>query len=228
MSDVLFPRTRHLAWLGAAPPRDDKLMSEADAHALLQGDVTFEEKVDGANVGLFVREDGEVHARNRGTWLAPGGHPQFGPLWGWIAARTTALCTQLGTDLVLFGEWVFAVHSVHYDALPDWFLAFDVYSRREARFWCVARRDTLLAELDVVAVPRIEIPKSERSIASLRRQVDELPSRLGAPRAEGLYVRRDDDSHLIERAKLVRSDFLTPDETHWSKRALQRNRLATG
>ena len=42
-----FPRTPHLAWLGDALPRDDKLLSASEAHALLAEDVAVEEKLDG-------------------------------------------------------------------------------------------------------------------------------------------------------------------------------------
>ena len=32
---------------------------------------------------------------------------------------------QLGDRLILFGEWCAAQHSLDYETLPDWFLAFD-------------------------------------------------------------------------------------------------------
>ena len=57
MSDFFrFPRTPHLAWLGAGSPRDDKLLAPVDAAELLAGEVTVEEKIDGANLGLSLDE----------------------------------------------------------------------------------------------------------------------------------------------------------------------------
>jgi hypothetical protein len=55
-----------------------------------------EEKVDGANLGLSVDEDGELRAQNRGTYLnldAP--HGQFKPLRRWIDARRHQIADAL-------------------------------------------------------------------------------------------------------------------------------------
>jgi hypothetical protein len=40
-----FPHTPHLAWLGQAPPRDDKVLSAAEAKSLLAGEVAVDEKL---------------------------------------------------------------------------------------------------------------------------------------------------------------------------------------
>ena len=61
-----FPHTPHLAWLGAGSPRDDKVLSAAQAQALLAGEVVVEEKLDGANLGFSLATDGELRAQNRG------------------------------------------------------------------------------------------------------------------------------------------------------------------
>ena len=42
-------------------------------------------------------------------------------------------------DLMLVGEWCYAVHGVCDDQLPDWLLVFDVYDPASERFWCGAR-----------------------------------------------------------------------------------------
>ena len=49
-----FPHTPHLAWLGSAPPRDDKVLTPQEAKSFLSADVLVEEKVDGANLGFSV------------------------------------------------------------------------------------------------------------------------------------------------------------------------------
>ena len=41
-----------------------------------------------------------------------------------------------GNDKVLYGEWLYARHTVVYDKLPDWFLAFDVFDSRKGKFMC--------------------------------------------------------------------------------------------
>jgi ATP-dependent RNA circularization protein (DNA/RNA ligase family) len=190
---------------------------------VLAGEVVVEEKVDGANVGLSVDGDGNVRAQNRGRWLTPGDHPQFGPLWPWMHARADLLRQHLGEHLIVFGEWCIAVHSVHYDQLPDWFLGFDVHDRRDGEFWSLARRNELLEQLQIQPVP--ELLRGRTSLPELKRLLERTKSRVGTGPAEGLYIRRESSERLLARAKLVRPDFLQQIEEHWLQRPLQRNRV---
>jgi hypothetical protein len=218
-----FPRTPHLAWLGSGGPRDDKLLSRAEADELLAGDVIVEEKIDGANVGFSVDADGRLRAQNRGAYLSPQhAPPQFKHLFAWLD-RHAALRDALQPDRILFGEWCYATHAIRYTRLPDWFLAFDVYDAASGEFWSVERRDELADALGIVVVPRV---------AAGRFTLDELigllgPSRFADGPAEGVYVRREEGGRLVARAKLVRAEFTAAIDEHWSRKALQRNLLAT-
>lgn len=218
-----FPHTPHLAWLSSHSPRQDKVLSPADAREFLSAEVLVEEKVDGANLGISVSPSGELRAQNRGSYLGPRAHPQFQPLWPWLEARREQLVQALGSRLILFGEWCFAVHSVHYDALPDWFLAFDVYDRHASRFWSSQRRDALVEALGLAHVP--VIARGRFSLESIQKLLG--PSRLAPVPMEGLYVRRDQGDFLDARAKLVRAEFVQAIEEHWSSRPMQRNGLDT-
>lgn len=223
MSDFLrFPHTPHIAWLSAGRPREDKVLAPDEVAALLSGDVVVEEKVDGANLGFSVDADGALHAQNRGTYLeldAPQG--QWRPLRRWLATRRHALLDELAPDRMLFGEWSYAVHSVRYDRLPDWFLAFDVFERATGRFWSADRRNELAARLGVSVVP--ELGRGRYDVAGLTRLLGS--SRLTDGPAEGLYVRREEGGLLVARAKLVRAEFVQQIDEHWSKRRLEENQL---
>jgi hypothetical protein len=222
-----FPHTPHVAWLGSGEPRDDKVLSPGEVRELLADEVVVEEKIDGANLGFSVGDDGVLRAQNRGSYLdleAPDG--QWRPLRRWLATRRHALTEALGPQLMLFGEWCYAVHSVRYGALPDWFLAFDVYDRAAGAFWSVDRRNALAVALDLVTVP--ELSRGRHTIASLKALLGK--SRVADGPCEGVYVRRDADGLLKARAKLVRAEFMqaiAQDGAHWSKRALEANALAT-
>ena len=227
MSDFFrFPRTPHIAWLGEGLPRDDKVLSPQEAAELLAGEVVVEEKVDGANVGISVDEDGNLRAQNRGNYLSPEhAHPQFRPLFRWMAARERELQDALFPGLMLFGEWCYAVHSVTYTRLPDWFLAFDVYDLEKGEFWSTARRDELVRRLGIAVVPRLAVGRFDLDglRAFLRGE-----SRLTDGPPEGVYIRRETSERLIARAKLVRPEFVQAIGDHWSRRQLQTNRLAPG
>jgi hypothetical protein len=219
-----FPHTPHLAWLGAGRPRDDKVLAPRDVSELLAGDVIVEEKVDGANLGFSVDEDGTLRGQNRGSYLdldAPQG--QWKPLKRWLLTRRHALAQVLGPDLILFGEWCYALHSVRYTRLPDWFLAFDVYDRQQGEFWSADRRTELAKRLGILTVP--ELGRGHYDIGRLKALLLGK-SQVTDGAAEGLYVRREASDVLIARAKLVRAEFAQTIDEHWSKRRLEENRLA--
>jgi len=219
-----FPHTPHLAWLGSGSPRADKVLSSSEAHEFLSTPIVVEEKVDGANIGIYLDPSGTLRVKNRGTVLRPGSHPQFQALWPWLAQRYGILHKALAGNLALFGEWCFAVHSVRYRNLPDYFIAFDVYDRGAGEFWSAARRDEWAQSLDIVTVPVVATGRF--TISKLERLLSSLPSCFGDQPAEGLYLRKDKDGWLESRAKMVRPEFVQAIGKHWTKRALEENLLS--
>lgn len=219
-----FPHTPHIAWLGSGQPRDDKVLLPQDARELLSQEVTVEEKVDGANLGFSLDEHLTLRVQNRGSYLSKDHcHPQFKTLWRWLQTREQALADALFPDLMLFGEWCYAVHSVRYNRLPDWFLAFDVYDRSQGQFLSTARRDDIIDRLGLAKVP--VLAQRTFKLSELTHLLEQ--SQLGDAPAEGLYVRRDEGDWLAARAKLVRPEFVQAIEEHWSRRSIEVNELAT-
>lgn len=123
---------------------------------------------------------------------------------------------------MLFGEWCYALHSVRYTRLPDWFLAFDVYDQQLGKFWSADRRTELAKRLDIRTVP--ELGRGHYTIARLKALLGKSQVTEGAP--EGLYVRREASDVLTARAKLVRAEFAQAIDEHWSRRRLKENQLA--
>jgi len=218
-----FPHTPHLLWLGAGSPRDDKVLRPAEVVEFLSGEVIVEEKVDGANLGISVGPDRRVRAQSRGNYLASGrSHAQWNPLWPWLAERRDILENGLSGSLMLFGEWCYAKHTVPYDALPDWFLGFDIFQVASRRFWSVERRNAWLHERGLVSVPEVKRG---------RFQLKQVPSLLAASSVglipmEGIYLRRDQDGWLQARAKVVSTAFQQQIEEHWTRRPVTPNQLA--
>lgn len=219
-----FPHTPHIAWLGEGSPRDDKVLSSAEAEALLDGAAVVEEKLDGANLGLSIGLDGSLRAQNRGAYLQPPFSGQFSRLAQWLSLHEDRLFDALNEHLILFGEWCAARHSMDYSRLPDWWLMFDVYDRREQCFWSTRRRDALAERLRMATVPCL-----------LREQVtlDELKQLLIARDSgyrngpmEGVVVRRENKDRLLARGKLVRVEFTQAMDVHWRNRVIEWNRVA--
>ena len=218
-----FPHTPHLAWLGDGEPRDDKVLSAAEAKALLASDVVVEEKLDGANLGFSLSAEGDLLAQNRGQYLAEPHAGQFARLPAWISLHRDALLDVLQPSLMVFGEWCAARHSLDYGALPDWFLVFDVYDRDAGRFWSTQRRNAL-AETAGLATVR-EVFRGQTTLPQLKQLVATASSRFRDGPMEGIVVRRESAGWCEARAKLVRPDFTQAIATHWRKRAIEWNRL---
>ena len=218
-----FPHTPHIAWLAPGKPRDDKVLSQGEVAEILGGVVEVEEKLDGANLGFSVSDDGLLRAQNRGQYLEPPFQGQFARFGPWLAAHEDRLFGALGSNLIAFGEWCAARHSLDYASLPDWWLLFDVYDRAEGRFWSSARRDAWGQAHGLVVVPRLH--RGQVTLAQLRELVSSGQSRFRQGHLEGVIVRQEDSEWLRSRAKLVRADFMQSIQTHWRSRVLKWNQL---
>jgi ATP-dependent RNA circularization protein (DNA/RNA ligase family) len=218
-----FPHTPHIAWLGPGSPRDDKLLVDGEVNELLSGPVIVEEKIDGANLGISLDDNGQLRAQNRGSYLSEPYRDQFSRLAGWLAQHRYELGDVLGNNLILFGEWCAAKHSLDYAALPDWFVLFDVYDRTAQRFWSCERRNVLASSLNLSTVPRLFAGTT--TLAELVNLLKNSTSayRPGAP--EGIVVRRDSEQWSEMRAKLVRAEFTQTIAEHWRSRSIEWNRV---
>lgn len=227
MSDFFrFPSTPHLfSTEGAKLPRDDKLMSAQALSELLAGEVVVEEKLDGANLGISIDSQGAIRVQNRGTYLLPPFSGQFDRLQHWLRQHEDHLFDVLSenVDLIFFGEWCAARHSLDYNGLPDWWMLFDVYDRNVGRFWSVSERDTLAGKLGVAAVRCLF--RGRVTCADLEALLKTQTSHYREGPMEGIVVRSDDGVWLRARGKLVRADFSQAIEQHWRSRAIEWNRI---
>jgi len=218
-----FPHTPHLMWLGEDPPRDDKVLSTAEATSLLASDVVVEEKVDGANLGFSSDETGHVHAQNRGQYVQLSNSGQFSKLSQWRAVHDDALVGNLEPGWIAFGEWCAARHSLDYDLLPDWWLLFDVYDRQHQMFLSTNARDVFARKAGLATVA--ELFRGRITLHALQMLLMNTPSRYRVGPLEGIVVRSESAGTLRARAKLVRPDFTQAIDQHWRNRHLEWNRL---
>lgn len=216
-----FPNTPHLLWLGKGQPRDDKILSDQEIIALLQNEVSIEEKLDGANLGISLDEHGELRAQNRGQYLPQPFSGQFSRLNSWLGQHGETLKQVLTPELILFGEWCAARHSLDYNKLPDWFLLFDIYDRKAGKFWSIARRNALAQQLSFTTVPFLKHTKI--TCDQLVQLLDDTQSRYRNGKVEGVVIRSDSPLWNENRAKLVNREFVQAIEDHWRGRAIEWN-----
>ena len=218
-----FPHTPHLAWLASGIPRDDKVLTPTEAKMLLAGEVVVEEKLDGANLGFSLGVDGRLRVQNRGQYLAEPYTGQFARLSPWLVQHGDALVAQLTHDLIVFGEWCAAKHSLDYHTLPDWFLLFDVYECKAGKFWSTRRRDVLAAQAGLSTV--LLLCRGTTSLSALEALLDKQLSHYRDGHLEGMVIRYESADWCEARAKLVRPDFTQTIAEHWRRRVLVWNRV---
>jgi len=197
-------------------------MSGEERDEFLQHEITVEEKIDGANLGISFDGGGNLRLQNRGGIVQLPGQGQWKKLEEWLTSRIDTLFEHLEARLILFGEWCYARHSVFYDRLPDWFVGFDLYEKEKGYFFSVERRNELFKTMGIAQTPFVgqgvfTLQKLETLFAR---------SQFGDHLSEGLYLRRDCGEWLAQRAKLVRPAFVQSLEEHWSRLPLAPNRLS--
>lgn len=158
-----FPRTRHLFDAGGSGvSRDDLLMDHSEEQTFYtpannrgapQVLVAVEEKVDGANLGISIGSDMQIHVQNRSHYVNSKTHRQFSTLDLWLGEHSHEIYDILTPgNQVLFGEWLYAKHSIHYTHLPGYFMAFDIYDRERSQFVSRKERDRLLGDTSIPIV----------------------------------------------------------------------------
>ncbi|TFK42162.1 ATP dependent DNA ligase [Crucibulum laeve] len=222
-----FPRTPHLINLGAATEDDIVIPTTV---SLPEGHVVITEKIDGANMGFSLSADRtEIITQNRSHYVNSTSHEQFKKLGLWIDRHREDLYKILDRDpyfaqrYILYGEWLFATHSIPYSHLPDHVLAFDIYDR-SSQTW--ADRKTLLRLLASTSIHTVPV-LHEGNMPSEKELLEmiQMPSNFYDGRVEGVYVKVERSSCVVSRSKVVRKDFIAGNE-HWSKGNMRVNGLA--
>src|SRR5262249_28287653 len=119
-----YPRTRHILDSRLQPGDED--LNAAGFEAIDGHRLVVEEKVDGANAAVSFDQEGRLLLQSRGHYLAGGPcERHFALLKSWAHGVAELLWPVLKTNFIVYGEWVYAKHTIFYDALPAYFLEFD-------------------------------------------------------------------------------------------------------
>jgi hypothetical protein len=246
-----YPRTLHLQGSRLQPGDEDL---EAVPWSEITGRyIVVEEKMDGANSGLSFDSSGKLYLQSRGHYLTGGAlEKHFDVFKQWANGLAHELRQRLGDRYVIYGEWLYAKHTIFYDQLPHYFLEFDALDLQSDTFLSTSHRRELLAGLPISSVPVLWegiladpdevvalIGTSTCKSPDWRNRLDEQAAarKLDPERVrretdptdfmEGLYIKVEDDGEVKARYKHVRADFLTTvldSGTHWLRRPILPNR----
>lgn len=248
-----YPRTPHLEGSRLQPGDED--LSQIRFSEIAGRYLVVEEKCDGANSAISFSEERELLLQSRGHYLTGGYRERhYNLMKQWANVHKDVFYRVLGSRYIMYGEWMYAKHTVFYDALPHYFLEFDIFDREKGIFLDTPSRKKLTEQMPIVSVPVLaegvfsEQKKllnlldqssfiSEKHIQCLRRVSAEMG--LDADRQcretdasttmEGLYIKIEEGGQVVSRLKYVRASFLQCvdiAETHWLDRPILPNQLA--
>jgi len=250
---IKYPRTPHLE--GSRLQEGDEDLSQIPFSEILGKNIVIEEKIDGANTAISFDGEGNLLIQSRGHYLY-GGYKErhYNLLKQWANINSELLYSVLGSRYIMYGEWMYAKHTVFYDALPDYFMEFDIYDREKKVFLSTERRRQITEKIGIISsVPVLGagIFKSKESVLSLLgdsnhitenhievlrrlaerqgldvdRQVRETDP---STTMEGLYIKIEENGTVVDRVKFVRASFLqcvNESTSHWQQRPIIPNQL---
>jgi len=251
-----YPRTRHIE--GSRLQYGDEDLKVINFDYIKDKYIVVEEKVDGANCGISFDKNGEMLLQSRGHFLNGGyGEKQFSLFKTWTSCHIHDLYKLLGNRYVMYGEWLYAKHTVFYDELTHYFMEFDIFDKEEGKFLSTKRRKEILKDykfiISVLVLHEGKLNsfkeltsflsksnfKSSNSEETLRQSCKALDLSFDIARKqtdcsdlmEGLYIKVESEDYVIDRFKYVRSSFLntiSDSETHWVNRPIIPNKLKLG
>jgi hypothetical protein len=231
-----YPRTPHL--FGSRGTDDDKHLGQQESlDFIADSSLIVEEKLDGTNVGIHFTSAGRMVLQCRGHEITAGMHAQYDLFKQWTMGKRPVLESMLEDRLLLFGEWLYARHSVHYRRLPHYFFEFDIYDKQRQVFLDLAARLKLIEGTGIITVPVVH--RGPATADELRKLIG--PSRFDSVfenaltrhtdnLMEGLYLRTEADGRVTGRAKFVRTEFVekVKQSEHWQHQLVVPNLLADG
>lgn len=231
---IKYPRTRHIR--GSRLQNGDHDLEDCPWEEMTGLNLVTEEKMDGANCGISFSEQGDLLLQSRGHYLTGGPREKHFSLFKqWASVHQEAFFYVLGSRYVMYGEWMYAKHTMFYDALPHYFMEFDIYDRDTKTFLSTARRQELLygsVKLPIVQVKVLHegvhtklkelenmIVRSHFVTDDHKKNLIESAARSSVSEAdvlahtdhnltmEGLYVKHEEDGIVKNRYKFVRGSF---------------------
>lgn len=212
MKRYKYPRTYHIPE-SQGITSDDKIHHNIDFFA--GKDIVITEKRDGENTTIY--NDGYLHARS----IDSKNHLSRNYLKNIIVPKVLG---NIGDNLRICGENLFAKHAIHYDDLVDYFEVFAIYDLDKCLSWKETKE--LVELLDLTLVPVLYEGKFSKSI------IKDIIHGMNFEKQEG-FVIRTQEGYEWDRlnygcpaiAKYVRANHVQVDSDHWMNSKIIQNKL---
>src|SRR5579885_2914627 len=162
-----YPRTHHIA--GSGLQRGDEDLRVVPFKEFAGRYLVIEEKMDGANSAVSFSAAGQLQLQSRGHYLSGGAREQqFDLFKRWAGRYTGELWEILGDRHVMYGEWLYAKHTIFYTDLPHYFMEFDILDKRSGTFLSTERRRAFLSRLPFIVSVRVLYEGAIQDMQTLR------------------------------------------------------------
>jgi len=203
-----YPRTYHCPW-SPGGTRDDSILESMDH--FVGKKVVVTEKMDGENTTMY---KDHIHARSTSSTNHPSRN--------WVKALQGRLSHHIPEGWRICGENLFARHSIAYERLNSYFLAFSIWNEENICLdWGSTVEWCQLLEIEHVPVLYVGLYDEEAIRASWSPQN-------GEENSEGYVIRLYDsfayDDFRESVAKYVRANHVTTDERwerNWTPNSLK-------
>jgi ATP-dependent RNA circularization protein (DNA/RNA ligase family) len=209
---IKYPRIPHVP--GSKSTEDDIVRSQFP-----RGEFYVYEKLDGASLGISM-VDGVLRLQNRGGYLEnKRPHEQWDAAKNWAYMNYEILIRFFESvpSGVIFGEWLYAKHSIYYTRLESFFVGFDIFTGK----------GLVTDPLEIAEIIKT-IGLAPSPIVAATNDIEKF---LGAYRHTPLYgeeyegfIFRDKHGSVY---KYVRPEFTSGIKEHWFNTELVRNRMGT-
>lgn len=201
-----YPRTYHLPY-SPGSTNDDRISDNVSS--LIGNDIVITEKLDGSNTSIT--KDG-VYGRSHVDFTRNPWDIKSWDIWNIIN-------TDLDSDIFLFGEGMYGIHSIEYTNLKSYFYMFGVRDNNIWISWDSVEEYSYLLDIPVVPVLFRGFINSEKELQQIVEDLVKQPSALGGKR-EGIVIRNagmfhnDDFSENV--MKWVRKGHVQTT-SHWTR-----------
>lgn len=217
IENINFPRTPHIFFLGKKI-RTDLVITPQEKEVFLRN-LLAQEKVDGNCIGMEFDDNANFKITYRNETISGMNTVIFKQATSWAQNKEEELFDLLQQNYALFGEWLYWTHTVHYNKLPSYFLAHDIYDKKNGKYLSTDRVQQFLRNSTIEHNPVIY-----RGAATTESLESLLPkSQFGDTNKEGIYLRIDSPEWNIARAKLVSPEFhlQIAQKKHWKRKLIR-------
>ncbi len=176
------------------------------------------EKIDGSNCRI-AWQDGPVlgnrtHILRKGYMKDTPAKIQFRSAWNYVHDHELDIKIiekEFGSKITIYGEYCYALHSLNYNKLPDYFIAYDIWSVDDHKFLSPDKFTELISKTSIKYVKN-EL-KTFNSFNEIIKESERLSTyRDGIVEGVVLKISTKDNMFTNETFKFVNSKFIRRED----------------